>query len=785
MRRYFVAVLVMLLPASIGFCTPLAGVDTPADFGALVRAFSENRYAMAKELSARLSLPLPPQADAFFRVAATGPWEAVSNSFEQVKQQTEYGTAITGLQNELWAPAHEAMGAWEVWIGWKQDSSLLALFHEPVLASMPKGSIYFGGTDYGRFVITAVNAVQDPPPVFCITQNALADYTYAAHLNAVYGDKIWMPKGTDSARAFQRYFEEVSTGKRPENAHIQKENGRVTITGVLGVMELNGILSEMIFEHNKDAHEFFVEESYVISWMYPYLEPHGLILKLNRQPIENLSDESVARDREFWDRHEKLIESQAGFAGNVEARKAYSKLRSAIAGIYAYRKLYDDGEAAFQQAIRLLPASPEASFRLAKMYEGQGKLPEAIRTMTAYLECALPDSRKSALEYIKKLEVRAQGSAGRTRAVTGESSGYRASEDAEAPEIPLLFSNRLSKHAREMALLRYDGEHTQEAVLRALRWLAVNQHPDGSWGSTKPAMTALALLAYLAHGETSRSEEFGPVVEKALSFLLDAQEPDGHFKGRDGHDYTHPIVTYALCEAYSMTRNPTIKDAAVKALDVVVRGQNPSGGFNYNLKPSTRNDTSYMAWCAQALKAGEVAGLGAVVDGLGNVLKKAVLGFRANYGERDGVGGFGYTGPSSAHGLSGAGAFAMQLLGEGKSKEVRNTIPALQQKFPFDWENPKGGSPLYYWSYITQASFHHGGRGWLDWNGKFSRGLVAAQKVIGRDRSRYVDQSSQPQEIGSWTSPSRDHTGGNGEVMETILCTLMLEVYYRHLPLVQ
>lgn len=399
---------ILLLVAYTGCVSTQKAVAPVADFGAAVREFSANRHALALDLSSRLNLRLPPEAAAFFRTATTGTWQSVSNQFEQVKQQTDYGTAIAELRNELWAPIHETMGIWEVWVGWKEDSQLLALFHEPVLASMPKGSIYFGGTDYGRFVITTANALQKSPPVFCITQNALADHTYAAHLRAVYGNDIWIPKETDSAQAFQRYVEEVQAGKRGDNAQIKIEDGRVHITGVLGVMELNGILCEMIFEHNKDSHEFFVEESYVLSWMYPHLEPHGLIMKLNREPIERLSAQTVAQDREFWIRYEKLLESQPNFAANAEARKAFSKLRTAIAGVFAYRKMHADAEAAFRQAIRLFPASPEASFRLAKMYEEQERLPEAVRTMAEYLKCALPDSRDKAADYMKQLETRRQ-----------------------------------------------------------------------------------------------------------------------------------------------------------------------------------------------------------------------------------------------------------------------------------------------------------------------------------------------------------------------------------------
>ena len=159
---------------------------------------------------------------------------------------------------------------------------------------------------------------------------------------------------------------------------------------------------------------------------------------------------------------------------------------------------------------------------------------------------------------------------------------------------------------------------TEAAVMAALRWLKREQHPDGSWqgtldgnpsavivtrdkidelapgywrGQAPPAMTAMALLAYLAHGEKPDSEEFGPTVKKAIEWMLADQEADGpfagHFKGRDGNDYTQPIATYALCEAYGMTQHPAVKEAAIKAIRLVITkgseapktllGQAPSG----------------------------------------------------------------------------------------------------------------------------------------------------------------------------------------------------------------
>jgi hypothetical protein len=330
------------------------------------------------------------------------------------------------------------------------------------------------------------------------------------------------------------------------------------------------------------------------------------------------------------------------------------------------------------------------------------------------------------------------------------------------------------------------GQGTEGAVLRALRWLKTKQETDGAWPQTKPAMTSLAILAYLAHAETPTSDEFGGTVENALRFLVGCQDGGGLFKGRDGNNYTQPIAAYALSEAYGMTKVPEIKYAAEKAIEVVIKGQNAFGGFNYNLVGAgdTRNDTTYTSWCVQALKAAKMAGLSN--PGLDACMQKAVAGVRKNYGEKDGYGGFGYTEPGGGGGtgLSGAGVLCLQFLGDTKSKEYTGGIAGLANA-TFDWAAPFGGSPLYYWYYITQARFQHGGDSWSAWNKQFSPTLVKNQQILLKEQSGYVDHKGLPHAIGWWDSPSKaEHhdQGTGGQIMDTILCTLMLEVYYRYLP---
>ena len=373
--------------------------------------------------------------------------------------------------------------------------------------------------------------------------------------------------------------------------------------------------------------------------------------------------------------------------------------------------------------------------------------------------------------------------------------------------IPGLIPGSRTKEGREKG--RKDNEGTpeaEEAVLRALRWLKAQQLPDGSWPGQPTAMTGLAILSFLAHGETpgDKSPEFGPAVERGLRYLVGNQNADGLFRSKDGNNYAHPIATYALCEAYSMMRTPNLKEAAEKALRHIVRGQHPNGGWDYNMRQSERDDTSYMGWCAQAVKAAHIA-RNLEVDNLDAVFRNAVNGFKKNANPS---GGFGYT-DRGRGGLSGVGVLCMQLLGAGKEPEVNDALAFLDDcafSFP-DWKRQpySGGSPVYYWYYITQARFRAGGDRWDGWNRQFQPELVKRQIVV---EGAIAGPDGTLRDIGYWDSPSAsEHHGGGGapveavawndgkevpvkgtlggRVQDTALCALQLMVFYRNLPTFQ
>jgi len=313
-----------------------------------------------------------------------------------------------------------------------------------------------------------------------------------------------------------------------------------------------------------------------------------------------------------------------------------------------------------------------------------------------------------------------------------------------------------------------------------LRWLKKNQDSDGSWngasggGAGKKhhvAMTGMGLLTFLAHGETPASPEFGQTVEKAIKYLV---EKAGTFPAR----YEHAIGTYALSEAFSMTKVPSIKMAATSTMEKIINGQNPQGGWRYTLTPADNSDNSCMGWACQALKAGKMAGLGNA--GLDEAIKKAIGGykllFRAHHNDST-RGGFGYTSPSANHGLTGVGVLCMQLLGAQNEKECKAGLQQLIAADTFAWEGANW-KKIYYWYYNTQARFHEGGESWRAWNKQFSVPLVKGQTIIANG---IQGPAGKMVDIGYWETDNKH----GGRVMDTALCALMLQVYYRYLPTFQ
>ncbi len=353
-----------------------------------------------------------------------------------------------------------------------------------------------------------------------------------------------------------------------------------------------------------------------------------------------------------------------------------------------------------------------------------------------------------------------------------------------------LFSGRDSAGRAEL-LNRYGGrwgEATAAAVVKALQWLKDNQQEDGSWRTAmtgqsdlnhRIGITGLGLLAFLAHGETPGSEEYGRTVEAAIRYLVENQNDEGEFIDpgiKPEGAYSHAIATYAIAEAFALSRIPRLRDPMERGVEAILQGRNSPGmwGYGYDSISNEPINTSVSVWQLQALKAAELAG--AANPDLQSVTEEALevlLGRQAEDGE------FFYRGVERVqdvrrpdHGLTAAAVLTFQLYGLANTSQARTGMNVLRDA-RVEWNRPEQW-PMSRWYYVTQVKFQQGGSTWEDWNNRFAPEFVRSQN-----------------DDGSWDSPAQRDANVDipfgyedrfGPAFSTAMAALTLQVYYRILP---
>jgi hypothetical protein len=376
-------------------------------------------------------------------------------------------------------------------------------------------------------------------------------------------------------------------------------------------------------------------------------------------------------------------------------------------------------------------------------------------------------------------------SGGLSQFVLDQAPAFPAGGDSDV--LPGGFAGRGADKAQWLA----EGGGTPEsehAVALALEWLAEHQLADGGWNfdhtlcracngkcsrpgtlrSARNAATGLALLPFLGAGQTHRSGKYKEQVRTGLYFLvnrLDVGPHGGSLLERDGTMYAHGICAIALCEAYGMTRDPALREPAQQALDFIAYAQDPRGG-GWRYRPRQPGDTSIVGWQLMALKSGHMAYLRvrpSTIEKAAKFLDAVSSDGGARYGYTGP--GAGWKGPDSDQATTAIGLLCRMYLGWERDN------PALERGAAWIAEQGPSEGNMYYDYYATQVMRHRGGDAWDAWNSAMRDYLVDAQAGDGHER-------------GSWYFPEGDlGIGRGGRLYCTSMATMILEVYYRHLPL--
>lgn len=362
---------------------------------------------------------------------------------------------------------------------------------------------------------------------------------------------------------------------------------------------------------------------------------------------------------------------------------------------------------------------------------------------------------------------------------TGTAAGSSPNPSAEpvGPPVPTETFSQRSPDARAEILDRMGGSaETEQAVTRALDWLAKHQSRDGRWSGqdfddncgycrgdaeidSDAAITSMALLCYLGAGHTHQSD--GPYrdnVRRALTWLVSRQDNSGDL--RQGETmYAQALASVALCEAFSMTRDPMLDRPTRRAVAFLVQGPRRDPRNPRDAAARASDDTSVLGWQVMAMQSARRAGI-AVPDttftSARRFLDQVIIPGSA--------GRYAYTPNGRANAAMTAEAmFVQQLLGHTRDEERMRDSARFILDTPPRWN---AGAPTYYWYYATLALFQQQGESWRAWNEALTPELLNNQRRDGKA-------------AGSW-DPQDEWSRLGGRIYQTAICTLSLEVYYRY-----
>ena len=281
------------------------------------------------------------------------------------------------------------------WFGWD--------FGHDMLRDLPLGSVVLGGTDPGRFVPTYMilgestqppDAKRDPDfdrrDLYIITQNGVGEPLYRKYLADHYGAERPKPRN-----AFERWLGRADAyPERPLvfpteqeiNDAVSKEMDASMAKGTMDPSLPHSVVTRLIWEKNRDLHEFFVEESFPMEWSYDHAEPHGLVYRINRESLKEIPPDLVRKDFEFWDAYVRKLKDNPEYAKDYDAQRSFSKLRASSGNLYRYRKMDAEAERAYRQALELWQGNGESLNALNSMLWDRGDFDAVLAMLQPALD---------------------------------------------------------------------------------------------------------------------------------------------------------------------------------------------------------------------------------------------------------------------------------------------------------------------------------------------------------------------------------------------------------------
>ena len=309
-----------------------------------------------------------------------------------------------------------------------------------------------------------------------------------------------------------------------------------------------------------------------------------------------------------------------------------------------------------------------------------------------------------------------------------------------------------------------------EALTKGLDYLLNEQADDGSFitggGQAYPvAMTGLAGMAFLAHGDSPTRGPYAKGVQGAVEFLVRCATPTGLLTGptedsgqpMHGHGFALLFLASVFGMITKVSLRNQVSEAIRKAITLTSQGQSAQGGWTYT--PGGGDEGSVTVTQVQALRAAHNAGFlvpRAVIEEAGNYLEKC----------RTTEGGIEYSLGSSGGPrlpISAAAVATLYNSGQFDSPIAVDCLKYVWDQFRANEGFHKPGGHAYYAHlYAAQGFYMAGDEYWDEYFPATRDQLIAMQ---GPD--------------GSWDGD------GIGAVYGTSIAATILQLPFKYLPVFQ
>ncbi|MBI5359917.1 MAG: terpene cyclase/mutase family protein [Planctomycetes bacterium] len=317
------------------------------------------------------------------------------------------------------------------------------------------------------------------------------------------------------------------------------------------------------------------------------------------------------------------------------------------------------------------------------------------------------------------------------------------------------------------------------AIDKGLDWLAKAQNPNGSWNcvvgyklnedyitdtasAEHVCITALACMAFMANGSTAEAGKYSENISKGLDFVLSCVRPNGYITKNGTRMYEHAFATLFLSQAAGMKKSQEVQEKLKLACDLIVRSQNPDGGWRYQPQPIDA-DISVTVSTLQALRAARNVGVMVPKETIDKAMKYIKNSVNPDGSFNYQAGGQFMTRTSFA--LTSCGIVSLYSAGEYNSPLISRGLEFLRNntRYRLIW----GNYHYFYGHYYgAQAMYQAGGKYWEEYfistNGRGVRDEIIGQQM---NDGRWADDV--------------------GPTYATAMACLVLQVPFEYLPIFQ